>query len=199
MRGLIQLWAGLLLLVGGVSYPIAYAGERFLHLKFIVTFIATALALLLGIVGVYRHVRRKEAGSSEVIEFHIEAIDTSEAAKAAKVILSDPSKFVVVMRHADSFPFAKDLADHVRGFFDEIESLKAVRGDAELDRHSIERSKLNPDYIRIGLDIESVEICVRAGDETIYEIDVFDPSKPFDRHRSIYHWVLAVDHALYGD
>jgi hypothetical protein len=126
-----------------------------------------------------------------------ESISLGDAAARARAALADPAKFAVVRRQAEAFPHAADLAPYVRDFFREIESLRAVKGDAELTRTDIGPSTLNPKYIRIGRDIESVEINVRPGEETIYEIDAFDPKKPFDEHRSIYHWVLAIDETLY--
>lgn len=199
MRARVQLWVGLLALVGGISYPVSYAGERLLQLNFVATFLATALLLLFGLLVIHERLGRKSAMPSEVSEADIDALELSEAIKLAEAVLSDHSKFVVETRHSDDFPCATDLPELLRNFFAEVESLKAVRGDAELVRQSIVPSTLNPEFIRIGRDIESVEIHVRAGDETIYEIDSFDPSRPFGEHRSIYHWLLAVDQELYGD
>lgn len=198
MVGRIQLWIGLLLFVSGVSYPVAYAAARFLHLNVVASFATIAFALLLVVLLAFKYVRGHELTHDERQGSRIDVMDFTEAAKAAQAVLSDSSNFVVVRRDVTDSPFARELAQHVRWLFGEIESLKAVRGDAELVRQSIAQSTLNQSYIRIGRDIESVEIIVRPGEETIYEIDSFDPSKPFAQRRSIYHWLLAVDQALYG-
>lgn len=197
MAGRAQIWIGLLLFACGISYPVAYAAERFLHLNFAAVFGVTALTLLLLVVGIITSVRLKDAAVNEMVFNDLDDMNLEDAAKAARVILSDSSKFAVVRRQRNDFPFAADLSEHLRGFFTEIESLKALHGDAELARESIEPSSLNANYLRIGRDIESVEITVRPRDETVYEIDAFDPSKPFDRHRSIYHWILSVDRTLF--
>ena len=53
----LQLWIGLLLFVSGVSYPVAYAAARFLHLNFVASFAAIAFSLLLAILCVFKYVR----------------------------------------------------------------------------------------------------------------------------------------------
>ena len=199
MWGRIQLSAGLLVLACGVAYPIAYAASRFLHVNFAGALAAISVVFLSVVIVLFHFLRRMEVQTPEMKESQIHSMDIAAAAAAAQAILSDASKFVVVRRHADDFPFANEMAQHLRAFFAEVESLKAVRGDAELTRSSITRSDLNRNYIRIGRDIESVEINIRPSDETVYEFDAFDSNKPFDQHCTIYHWVLAVDRAIYGD
>ncbi len=195
--GRVQVWAGLLLLTGGIAYPIAWAAERFMGQSYAAAFIATVLILALALAGALAYSQRKDVRSSKP-RTRIEALTLADAASMARAVLSDSSKFEHLRRRADTFPFAKNLAPHVLEFFSDSESLKAVHGDAVLVRAQIGTSSLNPRYIRIGRDIESVEINVLPGQETIYEIDAFDPSKPFDQHRSIYHWVLTLDETLYG-
>jgi hypothetical protein len=195
-KGAFQVWVGVLLLAGGISYPIAYAAQRFLGVSFAIAFAATASIVLLCVAAAFAYFRRKDVQSSQVMSW-IETLSAAEAEKRARALLADGGKFEVVRRPADRFPLAEELAGRVRDFFREIESLKAVHGDAELIRADIGRSTLNPSYIRIGRDIESVEINVRPGEETIYEIDAFDTRKPFAQHASIDHWLLALDEILY--
>ncbi|HEV7239252.1 MAG TPA: hypothetical protein VGQ36_08435 [Thermoanaerobaculia bacterium] len=198
MKARFQLWAGVLLLVGGASYPIAYAAWRFMHFSFAASFGASALVLLIVVVTVFAHFRNKDEETGRVMDSGAQFMNIEEAAAAAQAILSDSSRFAVVRRSAADYPHVDDLAYHIGRFFADIESIKATRGDAQVARSSISPSAMNPEYLRIGTDIESVEIAIRPGDESVYEFDAFDPDKPFDRHESIYHWVLAVDQELYG-
>lgn len=195
----LQLFTGLPLLPCGVSFPLAYAADRFLQFNFAAPFVVIVLALTFGLIASCRHFRGKDAGMSEANRSRSETIERTQAEMAARAMLSDSSKFHVVRDPVDDFPSAGSLADHLRAFFLEIASIKAVRGDAELQRHSIAPSQLNSNYIRLGTDIESVQVVVLPNEEAIYELDTFEPDEPFDRHPSNDHWILATGRSFYED
>lgn len=199
MRLRLQVYGGLMLLAFGVSYPIAWACQRFLHMSILPVLFTIAVVVLLVIVGLYMHYRRRDTleGLSEA-SGDGERMNVETAATRARTLLLDSSKFTVVWKHADDFPLAHLLARRVREFFNEIESVQAVRGGAMLLRSAIATSELNSEYICIGRDIESIELVVRPDGDVLYEIDSFDPSAPFDEHRSIYHWLIAIEQTLYG-
>jgi hypothetical protein len=138
VKARVQLWAGILLFVGGVSYPIAYAAWHFMQVSFALALGASALVLLIGVLAIFSYFRNRDEETGRIMT-EPQLMNIEEAAQAAQAILSDSTRFAVVRRRAVDYPHASDLANHLGKFLDDIESLRAVRGDAQILDHQFPR------------------------------------------------------------
>ena len=126
----------------------------------------------------------------------INAIPIRQAATQALALLADTSLFRCVEPVATDEQALTVLAPELQSIFKRYELIEVGTGWAFVGRSSIEQSALQPDFTRIGLVAVGTEgegeICVRAGNETVFELhsDGIDPA--LGVYDSIYHWIIAI-------
>jgi len=112
------------------------------------------------------------------------------------------------VRHFDCTPaaspaaFPPGLPPAALELFSRFVSIASVSGEARLSRDDVGPSAYKSGWLRIGYDLDAVELAVRPDEDAVYEIDGSDP----DEHEvalggvpSVYHWILITEEVLYGE
>jgi hypothetical protein len=127
------------------------------------------------------------------------ALPLQEASRQALKLLGDPEHFECVYSDASLGDIASQFAPSLRSLASQFSLIRTVGGSAEIHLRDPSVSRFHPDYWSLGRGDEDgfLEVAVKLGQETIYEIDwgFVDRSgtPPIDEYPSIYHWIVFTE------
>lgn len=130
----------------------------------------------------------------------IRELPIAEARARALKALENSSRFECV-RAALAAPLPAGLPASVGELLSVYASIRSAAGEAHVSREQIGPSDYRPGLIRIGSDLDSVELVVRPGEDRVYEIDGSDADAQEiggGGIPSLYHWILISEEILYG-
>jgi len=145
--------------------------------------------------------RRAFAAKMHALEDEIFRMPLDDARLQVDRLLSRSDFYsrVVLANSALSISPDLDMPQTVREFFDRYERMEELNGDGRLDRSDLGRSAIDGRFIKIGTEIESSEIVVRPGAQTVYVIDSAENvDSPEEHYPSVYHYILFKARLLEG-
>lgn len=127
------------------------------------------------------------------------ALPLQEASRQALKLLGDPEHFEYVYNDTPLDDIASQFAPSLRSLASQFSLIRVVGGSAEIHLRNPSVSRFHPDYWSLGRGDEDglLEVAVRLGQETIYEVDwgFVDRSgtPPVVEYPSIYHWIIFTE------
>ena len=188
----LRVWAGLVV----AASLLAYATANHDPLRFALIF-ATALLLFAfitrGVVRVVSRWRLANRTNQQVEQAlaEIRALSPAEARSRALQLLAG-DRFSVTRSSASADDLAK-LAPMLQEFFSEFATVAEAHGETRIARSEIGPSRFRAGYLRIGTDMENMEIVVSPDCDTVFVIDALlreDPL-PEEGFPTIYHFIAA--------
>jgi hypothetical protein len=174
-------------------------------LMFVVVLFTTALLVGLGLeflVAIIVRSARKESKGMEIEDFErtINAMPFHEVKTKAYAILKDPAKFnCTLAKHAPPNDVSR-LASGVAELLTTYSSVASIRGEAKLGWALVAPSELQPEFIRLGQDMDATELVVKPTEERFYQVDGSEETETellANSYLSVFHWVLCTSHVLY--
>lgn len=139
---------------------------------------------------------RSHREAYEAVWQKVMALPLEEASQRAMKLLSDPECFECEYSDTPLDEIASQLSPSLRLLASQFSLIRTVGGEAEIRLRNLHVSRYHPDYWTLGRGDEDglIEVAVRLGQETVYEIawGFVDRSgtPPVDEYPSIYHWII---------
>ncbi len=174
-------------------------------LMFVVVLLSTALLVGLGLeflVAVIVRSARKESKGMEMEDFErtINAMPFHEVKTKAYAVLKDPTKFNCTPATNAPPDNVHRLASGVAELFTVYSSIASIRGEAKLGWNLVAPSELQPQFIRLGQDMDATELVVKSSEERLYQVDGSEETETellANSYLSVFHWILYTSHVLY--
>jgi hypothetical protein len=188
-----QTWGGIFTGALLIAYLMSGRNLGQFAAVFVVSFLVLAL-LFFGFVRILVRWKQSDKTYRRIEEelAAVRALSFQEAEQKALTLLLSGEKYRIVEKPAPPEAL-QSLGPLLRQFFSRFERVTEIKGETSLDRTEIGPSTFRAGFIKIGTDIEHVEIVSRPQDDAIYAIDGTEPDGPHveESFPTIYHYLVA--------